>query len=309
MGSQPLTLSAHAKINLDLRVLGMRPDGYHDLRTVFQSLALHDTLTFTHSTGPFTIECDDPTLPTDRRNLIWKAASLLWRTMGRRRGETPRDARVTLRKRVPAQAGLGSGSSDAAIALLGCAHLWKLDVDPPTLNRLAARIGADVPFFLVGGTALGLGRGDDIYPLADLPRTDVVIVRPKFGVATVEAYGWFDDEPRRPVRETGRRGLPQKWPEWATNLRNDLEPAVTRHHPTIARIKHALLDAGAVFAAMSGSGSAVFGLFDRPDAARRTATDLARPGWHVVATRTLSRAEYGRLLSPVVAGRRRTRIS
>lgn len=309
MGSQPLTLSAHAKINLDLRVLGMRPDGYHDLRTVFQSLALHDTLTFTHSTGPFTIECDDPTLPTDRRNLIWKAASLLWRTMGRRRGETPRDARVTLRKRVPAQAGLGSGSSDAAIALLGCAHLWKLDVDPPTLNRLAARIGADVPFFLVGGTALGLGRGDDIYPLADLPRTDVVIVRPKFGVATVEAYGWFDDEPRRPVRETGRRGLPQKWPEWATNLRNDLEPAVTRHHPTIARIKHALLDAGAVFAAMSGSGSAVFGLFDRPDAACRTATDLARPGWHVVATRTLSRAEYGRLLSPVVAGRRRTRIS
>ena len=309
MGSQPLTLSAHAKINLDLRVLGMRPDGYHDLRTVFQSLALHDTLTFTHSTGPFTIECDDPTLPTDRRNLIWKAASLLWRTMGRRRGETPRDALVTLRKRVPAQAGLGSGSSDAAIALLGCAHLWKLDVDPPTLNRLAARIGADVPFFLVGGTALGLGRGDDIYPLADLPRTDVVIVRPKFGVATVEAYGWFDNEPRRPVRETGRRGLPQTWPEWATNLRNDLEPAVTRHHPTIARIKHALLDAGAVFAAMSGSGSAVFGLFDRPDAARRTATDLARPGWHVVATRTLSRAEYGRLVSPVLAGRRRTRIS
>ena len=309
MGSQPLTLSAHAKINLDLRVLGMRPDGYHDLRTVFQSLALHDTLTFTHSTGPFTIECDDPTLPTDRRNLIWKAASLLWRTMGRRRGETPRDARVTLRKRVPAQAGLGSGSSDAAIALVGCAHLWKLDVDPPTLNRLAARIGADVPFFLVGGTALGLGRGDDIYPLADLPRTDVVIVRPKFGVATVEAYGWFDNERRRPVRETGRRGLPQKWPEWATNLRNDLEPAVTRHHPTIARIKQALLDAGAVFAAMSGSGSAVFGLFDRPDAARRTATDLARPGWHVVATRTLSRAEYGRLVSPVLAGRRRTRIS
>ena len=309
MGSQPLTLSAHAKINLDLRVLGMRPDGYHDLRTVFQSLALHDTLTFTTSPGPFTIECDDPTLPTDRRNLIWKAASLLWRTMGRRRGETPRDARVTLRKRVPAQAGLGSGSSDAAIALLGCAHLWKLDVDPPTLNRLAARIGADVPFFLVGGTALGLGRGDDIYPLADLPRTDVVIVRPKFGVATVEAYGWFDNEPRRPVRETGRRGLPQKWPEWATNLRNDLEPAVTRHHPTIARIKHALLDAGAVVAAMSGSGSAVFGLFDRPDAARRTATDLARPGWHVIATRTLSRAEYGRLLRPVLAGRRRTRIS
>jgi 4-diphosphocytidyl-2-C-methyl-D-erythritol kinase len=304
-----LTLSAHAKINLELRVIGVRPDGYHDLRTVFQSLALHDTLTFTPRMGSFTIECDDPTLPTDRRNLIWKAASLLWRTMGRRRGDTPRDAIVTLRKRVPAKAGLGSGSSDAAIALLGCAHVWKLDVDPPTLNRLAARIGADVPFFLVGGTALGLGRGDDIYPLVDLPRTEVVIVRPRFGVATVEAYGWYDNEPRRAVRETGRHGLPWKWPEWATNLRNDLEPAVTHHHPTIARIKHALLDAGAVFAAMSGSGSAVFGLFDRADAARRTATDLARPGWHVVQTRTLSRTEYGRRLRPVLAGARRSRIS
>ena len=309
MGSLSLTLSAHAKINLDLRVLGLRPDGYHDLRTVFQSLALHDTLTFTPCSGPFRIECDDPTLPTDRRNLIWKAASLLWRTLGRRRGDTPRDVMVMVRKRVPAKAGLGSGSADAAIALLGCAHIWKLEVDPPTLNRLAARIGADVPFFLVGGTALGLGRGDDIYPLVDLPRTEVVIVRPEFGVSTVEAYGWYDNEPRRPVREAGSRGLPQKWPQWATSLRNDLEPAVTRHHPTIARIKHALLDAGAVFAAMSGSGSAVFGLFDRPDAARRTATDLARPGWHVVNTRTLSRSDYGRRLRPVLAGPRRTRIS
>ena len=309
MRSHSLTLSAHAKINLDLRVLGVRPDGYHDLRTVFQSLALHDTLTFTPRKGPFALECDDPALPTDRRNLIWKAASLLWRTMGSRRGESPRDMTVTLRKRVPAQAGLGSGSSDAAIALLGCAHVWGLEVDPPTLNRLAATIGADVPFFLVGGTALGLGRGDDIYPLVDLPRTDVVIIRPKFGVATVEAYGWYDHEPKRPVREAGRRSLPAEWPEWAASLRNDLEPAVTRHHPTIARIKHALLDAGAVFAAMSGSGSAVFGLFDRTDAARRTAIDLARPGWHIVTTRTFSRVEYGRHLRPVLAGSRRTRIS
>ena len=119
MAAQSLTLSACAKINLDLRVIGVRSDGYHDLRTVFQSLALHDTVTFTPRTGRFRIECDDPTLPTDRRNLIWKAASLLWRTIGRRRGDIPRDAVVTLRKRVPAKAGLGSGSSDAAIALLG----------------------------------------------------------------------------------------------------------------------------------------------------------------------------------------------
>jgi len=212
---------------------------------------------------------------------------------------------VGLRKLVPPLAGLGGGSADAAMTLLGLSRMWDLDVDLPTLSRLASRVGADVPFFLVGGTALGLGRGDDIYPLTDLPRTYVVVVRPQFGVSTVEAYGWYDDEPRKTVREPARRRLPDRWPEWAMSLRNDLEPAVIRHHPTIARIKHALIDAGAVVAAMSGSGSAVFGLFERLDAARRTAVDLARPGWQVVCTRTLSRAEYGRRLRPLLAGAER----
>jgi 4-diphosphocytidyl-2-C-methyl-D-erythritol kinase len=187
--------------------------------------------------------------------------------------------------------------------------MWGLDVDWPTLCRLGSGLGADVPFFLVGGTALGLGRGDDISPLADLPRTYVVIVRPQFGVSTVEAYGWYDSEPRRPSREPARKPLPDRWPEWAGNLRNDLEPVVTRHHPTIARIKQALIDAGAAVAAMSGSGSAVFGLFERLDAARRTAADLSRPGWQVVCTRTLSRAEYAFRLRPVLAPARRARIS
>ncbi len=258
MAPESLVLPAYAKINVDLRVLDVRPDGFHNLRTVFQSLALHDDITFTRRRGPFVLECDDPTLPTDRRNLIWKAASLLWRTVGRRRGDNPRGVHVALAKRVPPLAGLGGGSADAAMTLLGLSRLWELDVDAPTLSRLASRLGSDVPFFLVGGTALGLGRGDDIYPLADLPRTDVVVVRPTFGVSTVEAYGWYDNEPRRPGREPARRALPDRWPEWARSLKNDLEPPVTRHHPTIARIKHALLDAGAVVAAMSGSGSACF---------------------------------------------------
>jgi 4-diphosphocytidyl-2-C-methyl-D-erythritol kinase len=166
-----------------------------------------------------------------------------------------------------------------------------------------------VPYFLVGGTALGLGRGDDVYPLVDLPRTYVVVVRPHFGVATVEAYGCYDTEPRRAVRDPARRPLPEHWPEWAVNLRNDLEPAVVRHHPAVGRIKQSLLDAGAVLAAMSGSGSAVFGLFERLDAARRTAADLSRPGWLVVSTRTVSRAEYAARLRPVLARSRKRRIS
>jgi 4-diphosphocytidyl-2-C-methyl-D-erythritol kinase len=304
-----LTLPAHAKINLDLRILGVRPDGYHDLRTIFQSLALHDSLTFTARTGPFKIECDDPRLPTDRRNLVWQAASLLWRTVGPRRGDRPKDAVVVLKKVIPFEAGLGGGSADAAVTLIGLARVWDLNVDVPTLSRMAASLGADVPFFLVGGTALGLGRGDDIYPLVDPPRSAVVIVRPRFGVSTVDAYRWFDSEPQMPVRsQPRRRSLPAGWPEWAGNLRNDLEPPVTAHHPTIGRIKQALVEAGASFAAMSGSGSTVFGLFDRPEAATRTARDLTRPGWQVVVTRTLSRAEYARRLRPALASVRKRRI-
>jgi 4-diphosphocytidyl-2-C-methyl-D-erythritol kinase len=306
---QSLILPSFAKINLDLRILGVRADGFHDLKTVFQTLAVHDVMTFTRRKGPFVIECDDPRLPTDQRNLVWKAASLLWRTVGKRRGDTPKDVVVGLRKRIPQEAGLGGGSTNAAMALLGLTRMWDLEVDIPTMSRLAAGVGADVPFFLVGGTALGLGRGDDIYPLVDLPRTYAVIVRPQFGVSSVEAYGWYDNEPRRLARDPGRKPLPDLWPEWAVSLRNDLELAVTRHHPTIGRIKHALLDAGAVFAAMSGSGSAVFGLFDRADAAKRTAADLSRPGWQVVCTRTLSRTEYGQRLRPVLARTRKARIS
>ena len=289
-----LVLPSYAKINLDLRMLGVRPDGYHDLKTVFQSLALHDDVTFKRRKGPFVIECDDPRIPVDERNLVWRAAALLWRTAGKRRGDTPRDVLVELRKRVPAAAGLGGGSGNAAMALLGLSRVWELDVDVPTLSRLASGVGADVPFFLVGGTALGLGRGDDIYPLPDLPRTYVVIVRPKFGVSTAEAYGWYDAEPRRTVREPARRPLPEHWPEWAFNLRNDLEPAVARHHPTIGRIKQALVGCrggrgGHVRVGIRGFWP-VRAPRRRPP--HRRATWRGRAGWSC-ATRTASRSEYG----------------
>ena len=290
-----LTLPAFAKVNLDLRVLGTRPDGYHDLRTVFQSLALCDSVTVTTRRGPFEMTCDDPAIPTDRRNLVWKAASLL-RRLGAGRSSSPRDLAIHLRKRIPSEAGLGGGSADAAVTLLALSRLWRLDLDLATLSRVGARIGSDVPFFLVGGTALGLGRGDDIYPLADMPTVHVVVIRPGFGVSTAEAYGWFDREGRRQRRDAGHRPTPAGWPAWAASLRNDLEGPVTRHHPALGRLRQSLVDAGAVAAAMSGSGSAVFGLFERVDAARRTARDLARPGWTVVCTRTLSRREYARRL-------------
>jgi len=180
------------------------------------------------------------------------------------------------------------------MTLLALNALWKLDLDVASLSRIAARLGADVPYFLVGGTALGLGRGDDIYPLADMPPVHVVILRPGFGIPTAEAYQWYDEEVRRPSREPAPRPVPPGWPAWSATLRNDLEAPVVRHHPAIGRIRQSLVDAGARFAAMSGSGSAVFGLFERADAARRTANDLARPGWLSLHTSTLGRREYAR---------------
>jgi len=288
-----VSLPAFAKINLDLRVLGSRPDGFHDLKTVFQSLSLFDTVTVTVRRGPLAVTCDEPDIPTDRRNLVWKAASLLYH-INTGRTSVPRDIAIDVRKRIPAEAGLGGGSADAAMTLLALNALWKLELDVATLTRVAARLGADVPYFLIGGTALGLGRGDDIYPLADMPPVHVVILRPGFGVSTTDAYRWFDEEQRRPLKEPQPRPVRPGWPAWSAVLRNDLEGAVVKHHPAIGRIRQSLLDAGATFAAMSGSGSAVFGLFERADAARRTANDLSRPGWLSLHTKTLSRREYAR---------------
>jgi 4-diphosphocytidyl-2-C-methyl-D-erythritol kinase len=190
MTSTCVRIRAHAKINLDLRVLGTRADGFHELRTVFQAIALHDTLTMVPRPGPFAIECTAAGVPLDRSNLIWQAADALWRA-ARRSGEL-RDILVRLDKRIPPQAGLGGGSADAAAALIALARAWRLNVRPSQLTDVAAVLGADVPFFLAGGTALGLGRGEEIYPLADLPRHWVILLIPGFGVATADAFEWYD---------------------------------------------------------------------------------------------------------------------
>ena len=158
-----IVVRAHAKVNLDLRVLGSRPDGYHELRTVFQSIELHDTLVCSDRPGPFAIESETAGLPLDESNLIWKAAAGLWSALGR--AGAPADTVVALEKVIPLQSGLGGGSADAAAALRACARLWG-GAPMPLLREVAAGLGADVPFFLSGGTALGLGRGEEIYPLA-----------------------------------------------------------------------------------------------------------------------------------------------
>jgi 4-diphosphocytidyl-2-C-methyl-D-erythritol kinase len=288
---------AHAKVNLDLRVLGMRQDGYHELRTVFQTVELHDTIACWAKRGPFTLACKAPGVPLDSTNLVWRAAADLWQAMGRP-GEL-RDTAVSITKAIPLQAGLGGGSADAAAALHVLARLWG-GAPLALLRDVAAGIGADVPFFLSGGTALGLGRGEEIYPLVDLPVHWVVIARPPYGVSTAEAYAWYDEDRAAGMRESRElQILPVPWPTRAAQMINDLEPPVVRRHPEIAGLKSALREAGAVAAAMSGSGSAVFGLFRARSAAAKAVSPLKRGGFAALLTRTLTRGEHERRGRPI----------
>jgi len=281
-----MRVRAFAKINRSLRVLGTRADGYHELRTMFQSIGLHDTLTIRAVRGPFRLTCDDPACPTDGTNLIAKAAAAMWTAAGRR--GAPRDVAIDLRKRIPMQAGLGGGSSDAAAALRALAKRWR--VADAKVRAAAAALGADVPYFFEGGAALGVERGDLLFPLIDPPRAWVALVLPDFGVSTKDAFGWFDatsvgaDPRARPKGDSQAR-----------ELLNDLEAPVVARHPEIGRIISALERAGATQAAMSGSGSAVFGLFSSRPAAIRAAARLASASRRTLVTRTLNRQTYQRL--------------
>ena len=294
-----LRVRAFAKINLALRVLGLRADGYHELRAVFQSITLHDTVTVEEATGPLRLACSDPACPADDTNLVWRAADRLWRASGRR-GHA-RDVAIHLEKRIPMQAGLGGGSSDAAAALVALAALWR--INPAGLDDAARSLGADVPFFLRGGTVLGLERGDLLFPLADPPVAWVTLVTPPFGVNTAEAFGWLDADSSL-NRSRSRSRLLKKVTVRSSG--NDLEQPVIVRHPEIGRLIRALRRAGASPAAMSGSGSTVFGLFARREAAERAGRavgrSLAGRRCNIVIARTLNRAAYQRLAG--IAGHR-----
>jgi 4-diphosphocytidyl-2-C-methyl-D-erythritol kinase len=275
-----MILRAHAKINVSLGVGGVRPDGYHELRTVFQSLALHDTLRFAHPDEGFAMACSAPGVPLDERNLVWKAAELVWAAAGRR-GEP--GGRVRITKRIPVQGGLGGGSADAAAALVGWNRLWATRLSAERLHDLARGLGADVPFFLWAGTALGVERGDEIHPLDDSPSRWVVLVFPPFGVSTPEAFRWWDEDQGRPPRA---ESMP---------VFNDLEAPVARRHPELLEIRRALEGAGAEAAAMTGSGSTVFGLFGTRSSARAASDRLTLAGWRTIVTRTATRLQAGPL--------------
>ena len=307
---------SYAKVNLTLDVLGKRPDGFHDIESVMQTISMHDTLTLGLGGEPgIRLTCDMPGIPTDESNLAHRAAVLFFEALG---VELRLDVHVE--KRIPPQAGLGGGSSNAAAVLRGLSQLFEqdegskfkvqsskfnesetLNLEPSTLNHLAARIGSDVPFFLTGGTAFVRGRGEVVEPLPDVGPWWLVIVKPPFGISTAWAYQRLDgmraavssqqsavseletasERIRKCIEAGDFRLLPRL-------LSNDLEAPAFERHPELPKLKDALADAGALGALMCGSGSAVFGLFDNKEAATRGAEHLGSFGESFVA-KTISR--------------------
>jgi 4-diphosphocytidyl-2-C-methyl-D-erythritol kinase len=297
MSRASLTLPAFAKINLSLRVLGKRPDGYHEVDTVLQTISLHDTITFTVTETPaIVLSCDDRTLPTGADNLVFRAAKALQDRFAPDKG-----ARIFLAKRIPAQAGLGGGSADAAVTLLALAYLWEINATLPDVLEIAASLGADVPFFFFGGRARGLGTGSHLSLLPDSSEYFLLVIKPNASIPTADAYRSL--EARSLTTVEAKTILSSSEPDEISGsfdsgtLQNDFEPAVSALEPEIERAKVAILKAGAGAALLAGSGSAVFGLFDNEDVQARAIQMIElEAGWRVFPCRTVGRNLYRMVL-------------
>jgi 4-diphosphocytidyl-2-C-methyl-D-erythritol kinase len=287
-------LPAFAKINLCLHVMGKRPDGYHELRTIFQAISLRDTLKLSFEPGSsgfhFTLTSNDAAL-LGPDNLVARAVIAMQRQIGFRG-----DVSAHLEKKIPVARGMGGGSSDAAAAMIGMLRLTGAEVPLARLMEIAAGLGADVPFFLFGGRALAVNRGDEIYPLPNGPRQTIVVVSPRdIGVSTKDAFQWISaDLTKRPEPPKIWGFCALCWSRQGAGLSNDFEGPVFHRHPRLEEIRDGLLKRGAADAALAGSGSAVFGIFRNPARARRAAR--AFPEDSVFVVETLSREDYGRAL-------------
>jgi 4-diphosphocytidyl-2-C-methyl-D-erythritol kinase len=285
----PLRIRSFAKVNLALCVLGRRPDGYHDIQTVFQTIDLGDELKFQDS-PQIELRCENLPGVRQEENLVWKAASMLASASG-----TGKGAFITLNKQIPAGAGLGGGSGDAAATLLGLRRFWNLSVSDSDLCGMAARLGSDVPFFLNGGTALGEGRGERIRPLPDFPSEHLVIIFPGIHVSTAEAYRSLNLgltsslEDHRIQRFIGQE---QAGDSILTGIFNDFEVTILAAYPPIREAKAFLEERGATATLLSGSGSSVFGFFSDEESAFAVSRKVMRETWRVFPAKTLSRAEY-----------------
>ena len=278
---------APAKVNLVLRVFDRRPDGYHEVDTVFQAIDLCDEVEVELGREGVRLDVEGAEhLGPEEENLAYRAAAALLREVAPSRG-----ARVRLTKRIPVGAGLGGGSSDAA-AVLRCLAELIGGSQPARLRALATELGSDVPFFLgESPLARGRGRGELLEPLRPLPPTHLVLVSPRVHVSTAGAYAALAEvrAGQAPSVEGPDHVAPATWPEMGSLLHNDFEPVISAAHPEVRRALSALRASGAAGCLMSGSGSSCFGLFQDAGAARKVAEELAsRPAWTCTAVQTLA---------------------
>ncbi len=272
---------AYAKINLGLLILDRRPDGYHSIETVFHKIDLSDEIGFDPA-PEITLTTNDPQLPTDERNICVRAARLLRRKLGIQEG-----VRITLQKMIPTGSGLGGGSSDAAAVLRWLPEFWGRAAKESTLQQLALLLGADVPYFLGHGSALAKGRGEllKFFPL-DIPFT-ILVCYPNIHISTSWAYGALPHRrvaPRVDLQGILRIGITEPI-RLVNGLRNDFEPVIFKHHPEIMRVKEAMMRGGAEYASLSGSGSAVYGLFADASYAHEVSAYFTGKGYHTFLTR------------------------
>jgi 4-diphosphocytidyl-2-C-methyl-D-erythritol kinase len=343
-----LALPSFAKINLGLKIGALRPDGFHELRTVYQTLALHDRIGVDVQAGSgIEIRCDDPRVPHDGSNTCWKIAE---RVLATARGLKPgvggetldaglkaRSTKIVIEieKHLPVQGGMGAASSNAVVTMLALERALGIDLSQSEKLRIAAEVGSDLPLFLVGGTVLGLGRGEQVYPLPDLPALNLVIVTPPVGVSTPRAFARWDElTAQQPAlthpegagtinqssesvfdwlaenvqqAESGpASGVPAGGGDRAetllldlvrTGIENDFERVVFPEFPELREVKELLQREGAQWASLSGSGSTLYGLFASADDASAAAERMRAAGHAAVATTSLTREAYWNALA------------
>jgi 4-diphosphocytidyl-2-C-methyl-D-erythritol kinase len=312
-----VTIRSFAKINLGLCIGASRPDGFHDLRTVYQTIALHDIirLQVTKDTG-IEIRCEDTRVPRDKTNTCYQIAERVMATLGAQ-------GRVIIEidKRLPIQGGLGGASGNAVSVLLALEQVLKKRLSHADRLRIASEVGSDLPLFLIGGTSLGVGRGEEVFPVPDLPATSCVIATPNVAVSTPKAFSdWDKLTPSQPSDRMN--GFSRKLSAWLsgsvvsgvsgkkrggraetlldlvrTGIENDFEQVVFPQYPELLEVKRVLERAGASYASLSGSGSAIYGLFASRASAEKAARKLRKEGVPAAVTNTLTRPQYWKKVS------------
>lgn len=255
---------AYAKLNLTLDVLGKREDGYHDLKSVMQTVSLRDDVEIDVGTGkPWCLTCDKEGIPCDERNLAWKAARVYCDATGK----DPDGLQIRITKRIPSQAGMGGGSSDAAAVLRALNRHFGNPLSVEELAELGARVGSDVPFCVVGGTCMCEGRGEKLRRLPDMPSCLFVVCKPEFSVSTPQLYRKIDEVEilKRPDHLATERALEETdLEQLARNVFNVFDPVVAAEHPVLEEIKSVMTEYGALACQMTGSGSATFAIVEEP---------------------------------------------